>query len=522
MKQVKEFSLDLNGHSRTLDHYWELCVGSCHAATALRADWQEQMTRCHRELGFRYVRFHGLFNDDMNVVQQPVPVPGVPLRLCFTYIDVIFDFLLSINMKPFVELGFMPEALASGKKTLFHYKANTTPPKDYDQWAWFIGEFTKHLIDRYGRDEVRSWFFEVWNEPNLGGKDSPAAFWSADKEEYFKLYEVTARSLKAQDSCLKVGGPATSNNAWIIDMIEFCRKSGAPLDFITTHHYPTDSIVGYGVEDSDTFANPLEKMNDPQERAQIMGSPEKMMAFFQEMSIYQSQIWKYVERGQLAEFAKRARAEAGELPLYYTEWGSLAGIESDGPFGASFVAKTILDNTGLVQGYSFWAFSDIVEEQGQQAAAFHGGFGLLTQHGIPKAPYRAFQLLRQLGNKLYPAMNGGTVDLYPVYKDQTRVLHLLAVNHNSLLHEIEDETLRIALPEDLMIRHADIQRVDDDHANALGAWRAFGTPEYLNPAQKAMLLAASELRREPLDAGERVIELTVPAQGIALISLYLQ
>ena len=331
---MKSFNLDLTAPARRLDHYWELCVGSCHAATALRADWQEQMTRCHRELGFQYVRFHGLFDDDMNVVQQPIPVPGVPLRFCFTYIDVIFDFLLSINMKPFVELGFMPEALASGKNTLFHYKANTTPPKDYDQWGSFIGEFCKHLIERYGRDEVRSWFFEVWNEPNLGGKDSLWAFWSADKEDYFKLYEVTARALKAQDPGLKVGGPATSNNAWITDMIDFCKKSGAPLDFITTHHYPTDVVLGYGVEDSGTFSNPMEKLNNPQEMAQIMASPEKRTAFFQEMGVFRSQVWKYVERGVLTEFTKRARAEAGELPLYYTEWGSLAGIESDGPFGA--------------------------------------------------------------------------------------------------------------------------------------------------------------------------------------------
>jgi xylan 1,4-beta-xylosidase len=521
MKQVKEFSLNLKSQSKMIDHYWELCVGSCHAATALRADWQEQMTRCRRDLGFKYVRFHGLFNDDMNVAQQPIPVPGVPLRLCFTYVDVIFDFLLSINMKPFVELGFMPEALASGKKTLFHYKANTTPPKDYEQWGWFIGEFAKHLTERYGRDEVRSWFFEVWNEPNLGGKDSPAAFWSADKEEYFKLYEAAARALKAQDSGLKVGGPATSNNAWIADMIGFCKKSGAPLDFITTHHYPTDVSVGYGVEDSGTFANPMEKLNNPQEMAQIMASPEKMMAFFQEMSIYKSHIWKYVERGQLTEFTKRARAEAGDLPLYYTEWGSLAGIESDGPFGASFLAKTILDGPGLVQGYSFWTFSDIFEEQRQQPAAFHGGFGLLTQQGIPKAPYRAFQLLRQLGNKLFPALNDGTVDIYPVYKEQTNVLHILAVNHNSLLHEIEDESMRVTLPENMTVRHADIQRIDDKHANALAAWNTMGKPEYLSPAQKHALLSASALVREPLEVKDHCLQLTLPAQGMALVCLYL-
>lgn len=520
MKDI-QFKLDLNQEAIMLEHYWELCVGSCHAATALRADWQAQMRKCHQELGFQYVRFHGIFNDDMNVVQKPIPLPGTPLRLCFTYIDVIYDFLLSIGMKPFVELGFMPEALASGTKTLFHYKANTTPPKDYTQWGWFIGEFVKHLLDRYGRDEVRSWFFEVWNEPNLGGAESPAAFWSGSQDEYFHLYETTAKALKAQDSGLKVGGPATSNNAWLTDFICFCETNHVPLDFISTHAYPTDIEVGYGVEDSATFSNPMQKMNDPIQRMEIMSNPQKMIEFFQEMSVYNSQIWKVVERGVLTDFAKKARKEVGEYPLYYTEWGSLSGIESDGPFGASFIPKTVLDNAGLVQGYSIWTFSDIFEEQGQQANAFHGGFGLLTQHGIPKAPYRAFQLLKQLGNKLYPAMNQGTMDVYPVYKEQTNVLQLMLVNHNSLLHEIEDAQVTIELPETMSVKNADIQRVDANHANALAAWESMGKPEYLSAAQKAALQASSELVREKFSVNDQHIELLVPAQGVALVNLYL-
>lgn len=164
---MKIYELDVNGKTASFPHYWELCVGSCHAATALRADWQQQLERCHKELGFRYVRFHGLFNDDMSVVTRPM-LASRPVY-CFTNIDRIYDFLLSIGMKPFVEIGFMPECMASGNKTIFHYKGNTTPPRSYEEWTGFIGLFLDHLIDRYGRAEVRSWYFEIWNEPNLGG-----------------------------------------------------------------------------------------------------------------------------------------------------------------------------------------------------------------------------------------------------------------------------------------------------------------------------------------------------------------
>jgi xylan 1,4-beta-xylosidase len=132
----------------------------------LRQDWRHQLTKAHRELGFQYVRFHGLLDDAMSVVSRGGWGSG-PERLSFFNIDSIFDFLLSIGMKPFIELGFMPSALASGAQTCFYYRANVTPPADYEAWGGLIESLARHLVDRYGLDEVRAWFFEVWNEPNL-------------------------------------------------------------------------------------------------------------------------------------------------------------------------------------------------------------------------------------------------------------------------------------------------------------------------------------------------------------------
>ena len=226
-----EFIVDTKDAGSAFPHYWEQCVGSCHAIMGTRADWRAQLEKCHRELGFQYVRFHGLLNDEMSVCKKD---PTGSLHYSFFNIDSIFDFLLEIGMKPFIELGFMPDALASGTATCFHYKANITPPADYEQWEALIKALTQHLVDRYGCAEVRSWFFEVWNEPNL------KFFWAGSREEYFKLYEHSARAIKSVDSQLRVGGPATSVNAWIPDMLEFCRRTGIPLDFVSTHHYPTD------------------------------------------------------------------------------------------------------------------------------------------------------------------------------------------------------------------------------------------------------------------------------------------
>jgi len=147
-----------------INKYWTKCIGSCHAAMALREDWRKQLKKCREELGFEYVRFHGLLNDDMSVCLRK---SDGSLEYSFFNIDPIFDFLLDIGMRPFIELSFMPSALASGTKTVFHYKGNITPPKSYDEWADLIGALAEHLVRRYGVEEVREWFFEVWNEPNL-------------------------------------------------------------------------------------------------------------------------------------------------------------------------------------------------------------------------------------------------------------------------------------------------------------------------------------------------------------------
>ena len=517
--------IDKNAKTTPTNFSWQFGVGNDHAFQLHRTDVCEHIRLAHEELGFKYLRFHGLFDDDMSVVKKPMF--SDKLVYSFSNIDNIYDFLLSIGMKPFVELSFMPEALASGDSTIFHYKGNTTPPKDYEKWSAFIKKFIEHLIERYGLSEIRQWFFEVWNEPNLGGPGSPYGFWAADKEEYFKLYKVTAQAVKACDKSLRVGGPATSNNAWIPDFLDFCASCGAPVDFVSTHHYPTDVVLGYGVEDSANFINPLNIGDMEQVRNVVRMAKEggeEFEEFKKQYSVFRSHIWEHVDRGVLTEMTKRARSESRGLSLYYTEWGSLAGLKSDSAFGASFIAKTILDGVDLVKGYSFWTFCDIVEESGQDSDEFHGGFGLMTQHGIPKAPYRAFELLHKMDGELYETVcREKTVDVYAVDNAGINALQLMAVNHNSLLHEISEQTVRIRLLTDKTCVSADILRVDETHANAFEKWQANGAKKYLSKGETEILKGESELKREKLrfsnDSGI-VLEVELPPMGLALITVY--
>ncbi|MBA2352483.1 MAG: beta-xylosidase [Burkholderiales bacterium] len=474
---MPEFSCRLSEMTTPLAHFWEHTVGSGHAPLALRADWQAQLRRCHDELGFRYVRFHGLLSDDMGTL---IDHGGEPLYSFFNA-DQIFDFLLSIGMKPFVELSFMPEALASGRKTVFHYKANVTPPKDYRQWAKLMEKLARHWVERYGLEEVKEWFFEVWNEPNLPN------FWKGSEADYFKLYQHTVEAIKAVDSSLKVGGPATAKNEWIEAFLEFCEQKRLPVDFVSTHHYPTDALGNEG-DDTET---------------QLAGSRRGLM------------------REQAQDTFRRARGK----PVYYTEWNASSNPRDerhDEPYAAAFVAKTILEVNGLVEGYSFWTFTDIFEENYFPSVPFHGGFGLMNLHGIPKPTYRAYELLHRLGTEqlLVDGIHE-TVNAWAVRQENS--VTLLLTNHALPRHSIKTEQARVRIGGAREPRQVHIERIDEAHANPCVQWREMGAPDYLSALQVEQLQTASRMAREPhaWKYEDRVvqIEIKMPPHAVAAITV---
>jgi xylan 1,4-beta-xylosidase len=469
------FSSDLRGRVTDFPHFWEHTIGSGHATLALRADWQAQLKQVHDELGMQHVRFHGILGDDMSTLVGE----GDTFFYSFFNTDQIFDFLLSIGMKPFVELSFMPSILSSGDHTIFHYRANVTPPRDYAQWAVLIRKLVSHWVERYGLGEVRQWFFEVWNEPNL------TAFGSGKQSDYFKLYRYTAEAIKGVDKMLKVGGPATAANAWIDDFQNFCKAKNLPVDFITTHHYPTDA---FGKPGDDTVT-------------QLAAST----------------------RSILREQTREVRKKAGDLPVYYTEWCTSSNPRDpmhDDPYAAAFIVKTVLEASGLVQGYSYWTFSDIFEENYFPSVPFQGGFGLLNIHGIAKPAYRAFQLLHELGTQMLPVEgHHETVDAWFVRGDRRSTLML--TNFALPRHPINTEQVTFALKSTTSTTIASIQRIDLEHANAKRNWEQMGMPEYLSAATVDELKNLSQLQSQPLPIEEKTgtlsIEVSMSPQSVAAI-----
>src|SRR5271157_4591737 len=255
---TETITIDASAPAHPFPHYWEQMFGSGRAVLSLRDAYRRDLRTVRQITGFQYVRFHAILDDEVGVYDEDKQ--GKPVYN-FSYVDQIYDGLLASYVKPFVELSFMPRKLAARPDLQsFWYHPNVAPPKDYTKWDDLITQFIKHLVERYGIDEVANWYFEVWNEPNID-------FWmgTPKQESYFELYDHTARAIKSVNRRLRVGSPSTAQAAWVDTMIQHAVKLNVPLDFVSTHVYGNDSA-------SDVF-----KTNEKIPRDQMVCRSVKMV-----------------------------------------------------------------------------------------------------------------------------------------------------------------------------------------------------------------------------------------------------
>jgi xylan 1,4-beta-xylosidase len=343
---------------------WQDCVGAGRVAEGLRDGWRRQLEECHREIGFKYIRMHGLLQDELGVYSEDSH--GQP-RYNWQYIDDVYDYLISIGMKPFVEFGFMPNALASGKGKIFWWDANVTPPNDYAKWDALVTALVKHWTERYGENEMATWRFEIWNEPNYPGFWHPPTN-STPRDAYFKLYEHTARDVKSVSTNYLVGGPAGAGPVWTKELIEFCQTNNVPIDFISYHAYG----LGGGPSGLDEYGNnKLYLSANIHSVADIVNSQRPIIE----------------------------KSLKPELPIYITEWSASYSPRDpvhDSYFSAAFILEQ-LRRTESASSMSYWTFTDIFEENGPPPRPFHGGFGLINFEDVPKPAFWAYKFLAMLG-----------------------------------------------------------------------------------------------------------------------------
>jgi xylan 1,4-beta-xylosidase len=351
-------SIDATEAGRLFPHFWERMFGSGRAVLSLRADYQDDLRSVKQITGFEYIRFHAVLDHDMGVYSEDAH--GNP-AYNFSYVDQSYDALLANGVKPFVELSFMPKELAANPALHpFWYKPYPSPPNDPAKWVALVEAFTKHLIERYGRPAVESWYFEVWNEPNID-------FWDGAPKQstYFAFYDVTARAVKEVDARLRVGGPATAQAAWIPEFIKHCTENRVPFDFVSTHVYGNDT---------------------------------SMDVFGQKIAI--------ARKDMVALAAKKVHDQvyasaAPATPIIWSEYNATYMNQTqvtDSAFMGPWLANTIRESDGLTEMMSYWCFSDVFEEQGVVKTPFYGGYGLVAERKIPKPAFRAFELLHRLGN----------------------------------------------------------------------------------------------------------------------------
>ena len=445
----------------------------------MRAAWLEQLSLSVQECGFQRVRFHGLFHDDMFVYREEAG----KVIFNWQYIDDLFDRMLKLGVRPFVELGFCPKDLARETGTTMWWKGNGSPPKDFSKWGMLVDAFARHLIQRYGIAEIIGWYFEVWNEPNLD------PFWRGTKSEYFELYKISAQALKRIDPRLKVGGPATSNfvcderfagekekpedarlwqaedmdtlkwrGVWIEDFLAFCAREKLPVDFVSAHPYPTDfALDGHGA---------------------CRGWSRKVDSLREDLE------W-------LSAVIRKSAYPQAELHL--TEWSSSPSSRDhshDSLPAAAYIVRANLDAIGLADSLSYWTFTDVFEEAGAGDSIFHGGFGLINYQGIVKPAFHAYRFLHRLGDELLDrgagwvfsrrTSDGGLVGLachYPPEVKQAVPMTFSPVDARKVLETGIPEEFELVIQNLTPGTHFRVEVLDADHGHVLPSWNKLGAPE---------------------------------------------
>lgn len=477
----KQYKLD-PACGETFYNHSDYCVGTGRMGLALHREYFEQLKLVQEQIGFSYIRGHGLFCDDMAIYQERKDENGniVP-EYNFTYLDRVMDNYLEVGIRPFLELGFMPKKMASGDQTVFYWKGNVTPPKTYEAWQAMVQALLRHLLERYGED-VLTWPIEVWNEPNLAG------FWKdADMQEYFRLFQKTLEAIKEVDSRFQVGGPAicgVRDVEWMQEFLDFCHDNNLPLDFVTRHMYAFETPAEDGHY---SYAG----LRDPEIGIEELRRSREIIDSFPEYK---------------------------GMPMHITEFNTSYRPDSpvhDTTRNAAYIARLLADLGEMNESYSYWTFGDVFEEMGIPFTPFHGGFGLVANGCIPKPTFWSFAFFKQLQGKCL-LRNKESVAV----RREDGTVAGVAWNLGQETHG--DTSLTFTLPGEgqwcLLTR-----TVDETHANPLKVWHDLGEPAHLSKAQKKLLQesAVPGLETKLLEAenGEVKFTLDMPENSVQYFEL---
>ena len=364
--------LSADCETRSLKHTWRNVMSVGSASDLLMADVQAMVRRMRREIGFRYIKFNGILSDELHVYNQTAS--GAPIYN-FAYIDKVFDFLLSIGLRPIVQLSFMPSLLAKNpERRLFNYLVSE--PGNVSAWSDLISAVIRHLLDRYGAEELYNWYFCVWNQP-----DTPNDLYGfSTTESFYEFYRHTYRAVKSCDDALTFGTPPTyylvEDNwvNWYIPFLDWCRKNHCMPDFLNFYYY--DTALTNKQRSKESIFGFVYSMT-------LRDTPDGFRDFVDQV------------------LSEREKMGLRKLPILLTEWNNTPSQEdllNDTCFKSCYIVKNILENYDRLDSFGYWSLTDWMGEAPLPKELFFGGLGLFTVNGIPKASYYALWLLCQLGS----------------------------------------------------------------------------------------------------------------------------
>ena len=335
---------------------------------------QEQVRFCQEKIGFEFIRFHGIFDEDMMVYQEDAA--GNPIYN-YTYLDMVYDFILSVGFKPYVEFSYYPKALAADQRAeLGHGSYLYGMPNSMEKWCALVRATTIHWIERYGLKEVRKWMFRTGEGHNI-------YYRRMDMEDFLLLYSETMQAVKSVDPQLQFGGLNLDIGMFQLNsqygndsFMKYCIRHDCLPDFHSFQCFHNDYDTDY--------QSMLHAVASHGTEPATLSADENYLANHMRML-----------RRQIRKLDDRSR------PIFLDTWNSTIwqrDLRSDTCFKSAFIFKNMLENIDNLSGFGYWNLSDMFEEVHASSRTFHGGYGLMTYNGIPKASFYAFALLRRLGN----------------------------------------------------------------------------------------------------------------------------
>ncbi|MBK1809790.1 helix-turn-helix domain-containing protein [Clostridium sp. YIM B02505] len=467
-EKKQSYVIDLNSSVEVFDKSWKRILAFGRAVEGMREELRNQLRLVQKDIGFEYVRFHGILSDEMRVYSEDDQGNS---EYNFTYVDELIDFLLEIKLKPFIELGYMPDQLAAEKKYIFAWKANISFPKSMRRWNKFIRSFVKHLIERYGTNEVEKWYFQICDQWN---------YFNTEDQNYFEFFKETYGSVKQVEAKLRVGG--TFDLQLLDKYVCYLKDEKVALDFIAVRTY---SLVPNGKSDSLELINRFGKVSDNE---LILQNSIDYCSYADE-SFISEQIDKFID------IIDKHKLDIKEF--FVTEWNttpSQKDLLHDTCFKASFFVKNIVDNFNKVNGIAYWSFSDIFEETKASNNIFHGGLGFITNNGIKKPIYYAYQFMNRLGNNILRKESdfiatkntNNSIQIlafnYCHFIDDRKQCHSKDITLKDRYHVFNEKSKNISfilkgLSGEVVVK---MYRINKENGSAYDEWLRIGAPKFMD------------------------------------------